>query len=150
VTYRDWVWSHPNPALVANYGLSNGNGYAAEVKDVTQFQQQGIHADPTPSEINFVRVTVQAVPQSAIGGKQAKLGGYQWFRGGAVTAVYNVKPVPMLRSNGRPSGQQFNPPVLGQVAYSITLVQGPDGQFRFEDTVQLNPPGGIAALERQE
>ena len=119
------------------------------MKDITQFQQEGIHADPTPSEITFVRVTVQAVPQSAIGGKPAKLDGYQWFRGGAVTAVYNVKPVPMLRSNGQPSGQQFNPPALGQVAYSITLVQGPDGQFRFEDTVQLNPPGGIAALERQ-
>ena len=23
-TYEDWVWSHPNPALVANYELTNG------------------------------------------------------------------------------------------------------------------------------
>jgi hypothetical protein len=148
-TYRDWVWSHPNPGLVANYELPSGNGYASDVKDLTEFQQEGIHADPTPSEILFVRVTLQAVPQPPSGGKPAQLNGYQWFRGGLVTAVYLVKPVLMLKANGQPSGQQFNPPTLGQVASSISLVQGSDGQFRFEDTDQLNPPGGIASVEQQ-
>jgi len=149
VTYRDWVWSHPNPALVANYDLPSGNGYAADLKDVSQFQQEGIHADPTPSVITFVRVTLQPVPQPAVGGKPAQLGGYQWFRGGLLTDVFDIQPVPMLKGNGQPSGQQFNPPTVGEVAYSVSLVQGPNGQFHFDDSNQLNPPGGIAALEQQ-
>jgi hypothetical protein len=143
------VWSHPNPAFVANYDLPSGNGYASDVKEITQLRQEDIHADPTPSEILFARVTLLPTPQPQVDGKPSLLDGYQWFHGGVLTAVYNVQVVPMLDANGQPSGQQFNPSTVGQVAYSISLAQGSDGQFRFEDTVQLNPPGGVAAVEQQ-
>ena len=33
-TYRDWVWSHPNPALVANYELPNGNRLCRRGRDL--------------------------------------------------------------------------------------------------------------------
>ena len=148
-TYRDWVWSHPNPALVANYDLPSGNGYASEVKEITQLRQEDIHADPTPSEILFARVTLLPTPQAQVDGKPSRLDGYQWFHGGVLTAVYNVQVVSMLDASGQPSGQQFNPSTVGEVAYSVSLAQGSDGQFHFVDTVQLNPPGGVAAVEQQ-
>jgi len=148
-TYRDWVWSHPNPAFVAHYDLPSGNGYASDVKEITQLRQEDIHADPTPSEILFARVTLAPTPQPQVDGKPSLLDGYQWFHGGVITAVYNVHVVAMLDANGQPSGQQFNPSKVGEVAYTISLAQGSDGQFRFEDTDQLNPPGGVAAVEQQ-
>ena len=67
-----------------------------------------------------------------------------------MTVVDNEVPVPMLTASGQPSGQQYNPPKTGEVASIITLAQGPDGQFRFYETSQVNPPGGIAALEEQK
>ena len=145
-TYRDWVWSHPNPALVANYSLANGTGYASEVASLATLERDGLHADPTPSKILYVRVEVPATPQH-IGNKYLKRGNYQDFLGGIITAVYEVQPVPLLTASGQSSGKQFNPTSVGQVAYSISLVQGPDGRFRFEDTTQLHPPGGIPSIE---
>jgi hypothetical protein len=142
------VWSHPNPALVASYELPNGTGYAGEVATLAVLQRDGLHADPTPSEILYARVTVPATPQQ-VGDKYLKLGNYQDFHGGAVVAVYDVKAVPLLTASGQPSGKQYSPTRVGQVGSSITLVQGSDGRFRFEDTVELNPPGGINAIETQ-
>jgi hypothetical protein len=62
--------------------------------------------------------------------------------------VYNLKPILMLRVDGSSSGQQYNPAKLGPTAYSISLVQGADGQFRFADVRELNPPGGVDSLEQ--
>ena len=138
-TYRDWVWSHPNPALVRNYELSSGNDYSTDVKDLTDLQQQGLHASPTPSEIVSVRVIQPPREEPAVGGTPARINGYQWFFGGIVEAVDNVKPVPLLRANGTSSGEQFNPTSVGYITYYVSLVQGPDGQFRFEQTTQISP-----------
>jgi hypothetical protein len=147
-TYRDWVWSHPNPALVANYSLPNGNGYSGEVSTLAALQRDGLHADPTPSRILYARVTAPATPQH-VGNRYFKLGNYQDFHGGSVVAVYDVQPVPLLTASGQASGKQYSPTRVGQIGYSITLVQGSDGRFRFADTTQLNPPGGISAIETQ-
>lgn len=147
-TYEDWVWSHPNPSLVANYEMPSGNVYAGEVKDITDFQQRGLHGSPTPAEIDFVKVTQPAIPQPAqADGQPANVNGHPYFVGGIVTVVYNLKSIPMLDANGTTSGQSFNPSHPGPTAYVISLVQGPDGQFRINDSNQINPPGGIGALE---
>jgi hypothetical protein len=142
-TYEDWVWSHPNPALVANYELQAGNAYANEVSTLTEFAQRGLHAATTPAEIDFVKVdtpgTVDSPPH--------ELGRYEAFRGPVITAVYNTKAIPLLTATGHASGQQFNPPTIGPTAFLISLVQGPDGRFRFATVEMTNPPGGIAALE---
>lgn len=147
-TYEDWVWSHPNPALVRNYELSIGNAYAGEVKDVEMFEAHGLHAAPTPAEIDWVKVAQPARPQPpGPNGSPRESAGHQWFIGGIVTAVYNLKPVPMLTVEGQPSGQSFNPQQIGPTAYVISLVQGADGQFRIDDITQLHPTGGVAGLE---
>lgn len=141
--YEDWVWSHPSPTLVGNYELRAGTAYANEVSTLSQFVQRGLHADATPAEIDFVKVdtpgTVDSPPH--------ELGAYEAFRGPVITAVYNLKAIPLLTAAGQASGQQFNPPKLGPTAFLISLVQGPDGQFRFATVQMTNPPGGIAALE---
>lgn len=136
--YRDWVWSHPNPALVRNYELSSGNDYATEVRDLTDLQDKGLHASPTPSEIDSVRVTQPPKDQPAVGGTPARINGYQWFFGGIVETVDDVKPVPLLTASGASSGEQFNPTSVGYITYYVSLVQGPDGQFRFEQTTQIS------------
>lgn len=147
-TYEDWVWSHPNPTLVTNYEMPSGNVYAGEVKDLTAFQQQGLHGSPTPAEIDFVKVTQPARPQPAqADGQPSTVNGHPYFVGGIVTVVYNLKAIPMLDANGAASGQAFNPSHPGPTAYVVSLVQGPDGQFRINDSNQINPPGGISALE---
>lgn len=147
-TYEDWVWSHPNPGLVSNYELRTGTAYAGELQAISEFRRMGIHAEPTPTEIDFVRVVTAPRPQAPLpNGKPRQLNGYQWFIGGVITVVETNKTVPMLTENGTPSGHQFNPTHLGPTAYSISLVQGPDGHFRIEDSSELNPPGGIASVE---
>lgn len=146
VTYEDWVWSHPNPALVANYDLATGPDYSGEVATVTRIRNKGWHADPTPSEILWAKVTRQP-PRTEVNGKPLSLNGHAEFSAGWVTVVNNEVPIPMLTSSGQPSGQQYNPPQTGQVAFQIVLGQGPDGQFRFFQTNGVNLPGGIAALE---
>lgn len=133
---------------MANYELRSGNAFAGETQFIAQLQNLGLHADPTPTEIDYVKVSVLPRPQAALpSGQPRRLKGYQWFIGGIVTVVENNRPIPMLKADGQPSGQQFNPSHLGPTAYSISLVQGPDGQFRIDDSRQLNPPGGVASVE---
>lgn len=147
-TYEDWVWSHPNPALVANYELPTGTAYAGEVKNLSMFASRDLHASPTPAEIDWVKITQAAKPQPpGPDGIPRTLAGHQWFVGGIITAVYNLKPIPMLNADDQPSGQSFNPQQVGPAAYVISLVQGPDGQFRIDDITQLHPAGGAASLE---
>ena len=148
-TYEDWVWSHPDRALVSNYELSNGTAYSGELTAISDLQHMGLHADPTPTEIDWVKVETPARPQASLpDGKPRQLDGHQWFIGGVITVVEANKAIPMLTADGAPSGQQFNPSHLGPTAYSISLVQGSDGRFRIEDSSQLNPPGGIPSLEQ--
>ena len=147
-TYEDWVWSHPSSSLVANYSLRSGNAYAGDVKNIAEFERLGLHADPTPTEIDFVKVVTAAKPYVLASGQPVKLNRYQSFRGGVLTVVETLKPVAMLKADGSPSGQRFTPAHVGAVGFSVGLVQGPDGQFRFADVNQLNPPGGVASLEQ--
>jgi hypothetical protein len=148
-TYSDWVWSHPNPSLVSNYDLPVGTEYSGEVARVTRIRDNGWHADPTPTEILWAKVTRQPL-RTEVNGKPQSLKGHPEFSPGLVIVVDNEVSVPMLTASGQPTGQQFNPPSTGQVAFLVTLSQGPDGQFRFYDASQLNPTGGIAGLEAQK
>ena len=128
---------------------ATGPEYSGEVARVTRIRDKGWHADPTPSEILWAKVTRQPL-RTEVNGKPLSLNGHAEFSAGCVTVVNNEVPVPMLTASGQPSGQQYNPPQTGQVAFQIVLGQGPDGQFRFFQTNGVNPPGGIAALEGQE
>ena len=149
-TYEDWVWSHPDPALVANYEVSTGNAYTDETRTIAEFQKEGLHASPTPAEIDFVKVTRQAIPQVSATAQPSKVGGYVRFLGGVITVVYNLKPIPMFLADDDASGQSFNPSTPGPAAFVVSLIQAPDGQFLVNDSNQFSPAGGIAALEGGE
>ena len=145
-TYRDWVYSHPNPSYVANYMFSSGNQYSSEIANLSTLQAKGWHEDPTPTEIQWAKVTLAPVATTY------KIDGHVAFRGGSVTIVEILTTAPYRNSSGQIVGHE---PGGGPVAYSITLTQlvsghpTPDGQFRMLDIEPLNPPGGISALESQ-
>jgi hypothetical protein len=145
-TYRDWVYSHPNPAYVSHYMFSSGNQYASEVQNLSTLRTKGWHEDPVPTEIQWAKVTLAPVATNY------KIDGHVAFRGGAITIVQVLTTAPYLDSAGQVVGHE---PGGGSVAYSITLAQvvsgqpNPDGQFRILDVQQLNPPGGISALESE-
>jgi hypothetical protein len=145
-TYRDWLYSHPNPGSVKNYMFTTGNDYASEVQNLTTLQRKGWHEDPMPTVIQWAKLTFAPAVTSY------EVNGHRIFRGGSVTVVEDLTSAPYLNSSNQVVGHE---PGGGLVAYSMTLAQetsggqAPDGQFRIVDVTQLNPPGGIAALESQ-
>lgn len=151
-TYRDWVWSHPNPALVTNYLLAGSSAATTDANLLSQLRQQGLHAPPTPAVIDFARVSRPATPTAASppASTPPKLNGYAEFSAGLVVEVMTVTSFPLLTSTGAASGKQFTPTETGQLAYLVDLSQAPNGQFVENSATQLNPPGGIASLEDQK
>jgi hypothetical protein len=109
-------------------------------------RQKGWHEDPTPSVIQWAKVTLAPT----LSAYQVK--GYRLFRGGSVTIVQVLTTAPYLNGSNQVVGHE---PGGGPMAYSMTLAQQAtgaqpsDGQFRILDVTELNPPGGITALERQ-
>lgn len=145
-TYEDWAYSHPNPALAANFMLTTGNDYASEVQNLTTLKQKGWHTDPTPTVIQWAKVERAPVIEPG------SIDGHPVFQGGLITIVQVLSPGAYLNTAGVVVGHE---PGGGPVAYSISLAQAasgaqtPDGQFRILDVTELHPPGGIAALEEQ-
>jgi len=151
-TYRDWVWSHPNPTLVTNYLLAGSSAATTDASLLSQLRQQGLHAPPTPAVIDFARVSRPATPTAASppASTPPKLNGYAEFSAGLVVEVMTVTSFPLLTATGAASGKQFTPTETGQLAYLVDLSQAPNGQFVENSATQLNPPGGIASLEDQK
>jgi hypothetical protein len=145
-TYEDWLYSHPDPALVSGFMLTTGNDYASEIQNMTTLQGKGWHTDSTPTVVDWAKVESPATPEPGT------IDGYQAFGGGLVTIVQDLAPGAYLNAAGQVVGHEPNG---GLTAYSISLAQQaggaqtPDGQFRILDVTQLHPPGGIAALEHQ-
>lgn len=143
-TYEDWVYSHPNPGLIRNYLWTTANTYAHEVENLTTLQQKAWHTDPTPTIIQWAKVTLPPVLTPY------QIDGHRLFRGGTITIVQDATGGTYLDNTGRVVGHL---PAEGLVAYSISLAQdvtgaqSPDGQFRIVAVRQLQPPGGISALE---
>lgn len=143
-TYEDWVYSHPDPNLISNYLWTTCNTYAHEVQNLTNLQQKGWHTDPTPTIIQWAKVTLAPVVTPY------QVNGHRLFRGGTVTIVQDATGGTYLNDGGLVVGHL---PAAGLVAYSISLAQddngaqAPDGQFRIVAVRQLQPPGGIPALE---
>ena len=144
-TYRDWVYSHPNPALVTNYSLSTGDVYATETQKLASLQHNDWHVQPVPTEIDWAKTTRPPVPASPVNGKPRLVDGHQAYVGGLITIVVNEIQGEYLNAENQVVGHQ---PGGGPTVYSVSLAQGGDGQWRIEDVVELHPPGGIAALER--
>ena len=134
-------------------GPPTGPEYSGEVARVTRIRDKGWHADPTPvGDLVGQGKTAQPTPkQEKQNGTPIIINGYNpSFSAGSVTAVYNVVRVPMLTASGQPSGRSTTRPKQARWLEIITLAQGVNGQFHFDETSALNPPGGIPALEEQK
>jgi hypothetical protein len=145
IAYQDWVWSHPNRALVGNYYISGGNVYAGERRIVSQLVQKGWHTDPSPTEIDWIGVTEPPKAAEPIAGKPAHIGGRQAYMPADVNVVIDQRRGKILNVNRKlveysPGG--------GKNAFAVTLTQGSDGRWRIIDIHKLNPPGGLAGLAR--
>jgi hypothetical protein len=137
-TYKDWVYAHPDPALVKNYMLPSSSYFAGDTKQLQTLVANQWHDSATPTIVKYVRVTL---PPKVAG----QLNGKPTYSGSAVTVVLNFAGGQVLDVNGKPV--ITNPTT--DLAYTIELSYGPDGQWRISDMGQLNPPGGIASLENQ-
>jgi hypothetical protein len=139
-TYADWVFAHPNPALLANYMLPTCTQYNAVKAELTTLANEGWHARPSETMIQWIKVNV---PFSSAPGL---LDGHPAFVGGGVKAVVTTSPQSsdILNSAGQIVSSAHNRPLS---MLGVNFAQGSDGQFRIISEAAFNPPGGVAAFE---
>jgi len=144
IAYEDWVWSHPDPALVANYMLPGGNAYKGELASVAQLAREGWHADPSPTEIDWLAVTVPPKRLLLVNGKLGVIGRHPAYKPSVLTVVINQKVGTFLDSTGKVEAHSTGK--FGKVAFSETLIQGQDARWRIYDVNRINPAGGLRSL----
>jgi hypothetical protein len=137
-TYKDWVYSHPDPTLVRNFELPSSSYFAGDTKQLQTLVSNHWHTTPNPTLVKFIRVTLAPRVTGQRNGKPM-------YSGSLVTVVLNFSGGQVLDVSGK--AVITNP--TNDLAYTWGLSYGPDGQWRISDMGQLNPPGGIASLENQ-
>ena len=137
ITYEDWVWSHPNPALVANYMLPGGDAFTKEVVSITHLAEKGWHADPSPTEIDWLAVTVPARRLHLINGKLARIADRPAYLPVTVEAVLNQKVGEYLNRAGHLVGHS---PGGGRKAFAVNLTQGADARWRIINIFPIHMP----------
>ncbi len=137
VTYQDWVYAHPNPALVEAYEAPGGSAYQQEVQFVEHLAQKGWHATGVPSIVDWVAVTESP--------KQATVAGHKVNMPATVTIVFDRKAADLYDGSGSIVAREV---ALGRVAYSMTLGKDAAGQWRIVTSTQLHPTGGLGSLTR--
>jgi hypothetical protein len=138
--YSDWLFAHPNPALLANYMLPTCTQYNAVKAELTTLADNHWHARPSVTMIEWSRVDVPFTPAPGF------LDGHPSFVGGGVKVVvgYSPQSSDVLNAAGQIVNSLHNPGILMAV---INFAQGSDGQFRVISEASFNPPGGVAAFE---
>jgi hypothetical protein len=136
-TYRDWVYAHPNPALVSNYMLPSSSNFFGDTKQLQTLVANHWHGSPNPSVIEYIGVKLTP-------GVVGQRNGKPLYSPALITMVQNFGDSQILDATGKPVITYPNK----QVAYSISFSYGQDGQWRIADIGQLNPPGGIASVEK--
>jgi len=139
--YSDWLFAHPNPALLANYMLSRCPYYKSVEAELTTLADKGWHARPSVADIQWIKVNVPFTPAPGF------LDGYPAFVGGGIKAVITNTPqsADVLNAAGQIVTKFTNQPLLEMAG--VNFAQGPDGRFRIIDEGLFNPPGGVAAFE---
>jgi hypothetical protein len=145
IRYEDWVWSHPDPALVRNYMIPGGNAYKPELAGVTELVRKGWHTDPSPTEIDWIGVTLRAKPLHLIDGRRVRVDGRAAYMPAALNILINQKISPYLNDKGVVAGHSNGG---GRTAFSITLSQGSDGRWRISDIDRLNLSAGMKGLAK--
>lgn len=145
IRYQDWVWSHPNPALVSRYMLAGTSLYSGEVTDVRNLETKGWHADPIPTQIDWAGVTEIPKPLLGRNGKPVVVRGHERYGPGMVNIVVTLIVEPYLNASGEVASHS---PGGGKAALSETMEQGSDGQWRLSNTTRLAPVGGFGSLAK--
>jgi hypothetical protein len=127
VTYQDWVWSHPDPRLVQNYMDPSGSAYASELRMVSRLKAMGWHSDPSPTEIDWVGVTLLPRPIRLVDGKLAHDGHWVAYLPGSLDAVFNQKRGEFLNQQGRVVAHSIGG---GRKAFAFTLKEATNGRWR--------------------
>jgi len=138
--YIDWLFAHPNPALLANYMLPTCTQYDAEKAELTTLATNGLHGRPSVSTIQWIKTNVPFTPAPGF------LDGHPSYVGGGVKVVitYTPQSSDVLNAAGEVVNSFHNPSL---VMLGISFAQGPDGRFRVISEAEANPPGGVAEFE---
>lgn len=129
LTYEDWVWSHPNPALVGNYMLAGSQPYDAEVQDLGKLRKRGLHMDPSPTEIDWMGIVKRPL--------HITIHGRSLLTGATVEVILNQKAGEYLDSSDRVIQRLSG---AGRSAYFILLVQAADLRWKIQDVTPTSMP----------
>jgi hypothetical protein len=142
ITYEDWVWSHPNPQLVANYLVPGSPPYQTEFKEVREMAKEGIRSDPSPTEIDWIRVT--GVPKAVeANGKPIVVRSHHSLLSASVEVVLNQKGGENLNARNQVVNRIAG---VGKHAFSVEFSRTENGPWRIDDIIELNVHGGLASL----
>jgi hypothetical protein len=139
--YIDWLFAHPNPALLANYMFPTCTQYNAVKAELTTLANNDWHARPSVGEIQWIKVNVPFTPAPGL------LNGHPSYEGGGVKLVLTNTPqsADVLNAAGQVVTTFTDQQPLQMLG--INFAQGPDGQFRVISEGAFNPQGGVAAFE---
>jgi hypothetical protein len=139
--YSDWLFAHPNPALLANYMFPTCRLYKGVEAELTTLADHGWHARPSVEAIQWIKVNPPFMPAPGL------LDGHPAYVGGGVKVVITSTPqsADVLNSAGQVVTRFNDQKPLEMVG--IFFAQGPDGRFRIIDEVAFNPPGGVSEFE---
>ncbi|HEX3425787.1 MAG TPA: hypothetical protein VHT30_06625 [Acidimicrobiales bacterium] len=137
--YSDWLFAHPNPALVANYMLPSSRTFSGTMSALGTMVKNGWHQRPSVTQLAFVKA------DAPFKQAPATVNGHQAYLGTVVRVLIEDTPQSsdILNSAGQVVGSLHNP---AQAFLAVALAQGSDGQFRISDITELHPPS-ISAFE---
>jgi len=142
IAYEDWVWSHPDPALVANYMTPGSSAFAREVQSIQKLATTNWHSNPEPTEIDWLRIMDPPRVAMFHRGRAVMVGGHNVYMPAYVNVVLNDPSGQFLNNHGRVMRQW---PASGKHAFSVALAQGASGQWRIAN---INPIEMSALVQR--
>jgi hypothetical protein len=128
VNYVDWVASHPNPKLVANYAARSSNIYAGQVYLMEQMYKYHLHLPPTPTIVDFLAVVRKPTLRHYANGRMRTIAGHAAYTSGVIDVVITEITQPYLNSTDHVVG--YTAKGTGPKPWTITLAQKQgSGQF---------------------
>lgn len=126
--YIDWVASHPNPKLVANYAAPSSNIYAGQVFLMRQMQKRHLHLPPTPTIVDFLAVVKAPSLRRSSTGLVLQVHHHPLYTDGIIAVVITEVTQPYLNSANHVVG--YTAKGTGPKPWTIELGQDPkSGQF---------------------
>ncbi|HTW08778.1 MAG TPA: hypothetical protein VME46_14780, partial [Acidimicrobiales bacterium] len=133
VRYEDWVWSHPNPLLVANYMVPGTRAYVSERRQLEELVQHGWHSNTSPSEIDWIWV-LQRPQRSRVAGRKAGAAVAGTRDLAIVVIIVHQRVSPFLDDRGDVVGHSQGG---GRNAFNVLLTEARHGHWRISSITKL-------------